>query len=258
VLNSVLILGRNGGSDNFVILRKLRSGFFEFDLQILFSDHGSDDVLFVVNIPWSLDGFHSVFLLHNGLSLNGVVVEDFVLSIDESDLQIFLFNDGLDDGLVDVLVCRKRDFSFVDEIVDLGGSENGLETFLHFSSLDDIQLLGDFFDSGLDDGLVVGLVSVDGDCSGFLLEGGLDREGFLSLDHSVGFLFEFGNELLDFLVDRGTDHYSLSQGLHLFVLDHSRLADYSLRDHFGLGHESLRDYLGLRDHLVGFNVRFGN
>lgn len=70
VLNGVLVLSINCWSDNSLVLRKLRSRFLEFNLQILSCDHRSDNVLFVVYISRSFDGFSAEFFLYNGFSFN--------------------------------------------------------------------------------------------------------------------------------------------------------------------------------------------
>lgn len=106
MLNCILILRLNSWSDNLLILRKFRFWFFEFYLQVFSCNHWSYDILFVVNISWSLNGFSSEFFLNNWLSFNWFVFNHSISSIYKSNLHTFLFNDWLNNGLIYVFVRR--------------------------------------------------------------------------------------------------------------------------------------------------------
>lgn len=119
VLDGVRVLVLDCWSDDGFVLGKLGSRLIEFDLEALSGQHRSDDVLFVVNVSWSLDCLFSVFLLYQGFSLNLLSLNNFILSWNEADFDALFLDNGLNDGLTDVLVRRKREFSGVNELLYL-------------------------------------------------------------------------------------------------------------------------------------------
>lgn len=126
VLNSILILRVNSWSCNFLILRKFRFRFYKFDLQVFSSDHWSYNVLFVVNITWSLNCLSSELFLDNRLSFNWFVFNNSVSSINESNLYTFLFDNWLDNRLINIFVGRKRYLSSVHKSFNFSRSVNRL------------------------------------------------------------------------------------------------------------------------------------
>lgn len=254
MLDGVGVLVFDRGSDDGFILRELRSRLIEFHLETLFGQHWSDYVLFVVNVPWSHDSLFPILFLNNWLSFNPVSLHHFVWSRHEADFDIFLLNNRLDDGLTHVLVCGKRDLSGVDILVIFRLLVNGLESFLHFSAFNDIELFGDFIDFGLDDSLKVGLVSLDGKSPGLEFAFGLNWELPLSLDNFVLFWNILRNQLLYFLVDLRLNHDSLSKRLHIFLGDYLRLSHDSLSDDFWVGLVPLSDDFRLCLDVSGNNL----
>lgn len=104
VLNCVLILRINSWSSNLLILWKFRFWLFKLDLQVFSSNHWSYDILFVVNISWSLYSFSSEFFLNNWLSFYWFVFDYSVSSVNESNLNTFLFHNRLNDRLINIFV----------------------------------------------------------------------------------------------------------------------------------------------------------
>lgn len=106
VLKSVLVGSFNSRSDDFIVLSKGRFWFIKVNLKMFFGDIRSNDILAVINITRSFNGFFSVFLLDNRLSFNSLIVINSILSIYKSDFEIFFLNNRLDDGLVDIFIGR--------------------------------------------------------------------------------------------------------------------------------------------------------
>lgn len=100
--------------DYFVIGFKNRFGFIVFNGQMFFSETGSDNILSVIDISWSLNSFSSHFVLINGLLLNSSIINKIILSLDKLNLQIFFFINRLDDWLIDYLISRKRYFLLIN------------------------------------------------------------------------------------------------------------------------------------------------
>lgn len=69
--------------DYFVIGFKNRFGFIVFNGQMFFCETGSDNILSIINISWSLDSFSSQFILINGLLLNSSLINKIIFSLDK-------------------------------------------------------------------------------------------------------------------------------------------------------------------------------
>ena len=100
--------------DYFVIGFKNRFGLIVFNGQMFFSETGSDNILSIIDIPWSLDSFSSQFILINGLLLNSSLINKIIFSLDKLNLQIFFFINRLYDWLIDYLTSRKRYFLLIN------------------------------------------------------------------------------------------------------------------------------------------------
>lgn len=87
--------------DNFFVLSENGFGFVEFNSNVLFGNVRPDDVLLEVNIAWFGDSLFSESFLNDWLSGNGLCFENLVFSLDNFHLEVFSFENGLNDGLVD-------------------------------------------------------------------------------------------------------------------------------------------------------------
>ena len=213
---------------------------------MFFSNVRSDNILSIVNVARSLNALLSVLVLNNRLSADGLILINSIFSIDESDLQVFFFDNRLDDRLVHIFVRRKRNRSSVDVVFYLSRSHDGVESFFDFASLSHLKLFSNFVDGGLNNGLVVSLVAGNkyvSDSSFLGVFGG--KSNSLGFDNLVLLLYELRNYLFDLLVDSGSHNNSLSKGL-----------DDLLGDDFGLSNNSFSNYLRVSRVPLSNDLRF--
>lgn len=160
---------------------------------MFFSNHGSNDILFVVNIPRSFDSFFSVFFLVNWFPFNVISINGFVLTRNKFNLDIFLFDNWLDNRLINVFVCRKRKLSSINIVLNLGLFVDGFQCLFDFSTFENIKLFSNLFNSRLYNILVNNLISINCNSSWFKFVLSLNWQTFLSFNNSVFFLHKFRN-----------------------------------------------------------------
>lgn len=218
---------------------------------MFFGNIRSNDVLRIVNISRSFNGFFSVFVLDNRLSFNSIIIINSVFPIDKSDLQIFFFNNRLDDRLVDVPIGRKRNTSGIDFVFNFSRSENGSEGFLDFSSLFDLELFGVLINSGLDNSLIVSLIARNEDVFyGSFVGIFSGKNSTFSINDLIILLNELRHDLFNLLVDLRLDDNSLSKRFDNLFSHNFGFSNNSFSNDFWVSRVSLSDDFGFHSNIL--------
>lgn len=244
VRNGVRVLGSDSWSGDGIIFRKSWFRLFKVDLEVSFVNIRSDNILFVVNISWSLYGFFSIFILNNRLSFDWFGIINVVLSSNEFDLKIFFFNNWLDNWLVNIFIGWERNVLNVDIVFNFNRFVEWGQNFFVFSSLFDLELFGDFVYARLDNCLIVNLVTWNVNISNSLFRRVLGWENSsLSFNNLVILLNELWDQLFDLLVNSWLNNNSLSKRFDNLIGYYFRFTNNSFGNNLRISRVSLSNDL---------------
>lgn len=203
----------------------------EIDLQVSLVNIWSNNILFVVNITWFLDSLFSVFVLDDWLSSNVFSIVNIVFSINESNREIFLFNNWLNDWLINVFVRRKLNILNIDVVFNLNWFVNWSQDFFIFTSLFNLKLFSDFINSWFNDILNMSNIAWNIYVSDSLFSRVFGwKNSSISVNYLIILLNELRNQLFDLLVDSWSNNDSLSSWFDYLISNNFRFSDNSFGD----------------------------
>lgn len=200
-------------------------------------------IIIDVTLLFGLDYFE--FWLNNWFSNNRFVFLDIIFIIYEINFELFLFNYGFNNRLVDIFSRIQRIFSDSNFLFRLNIFNNCIQNFFFFRCSSYVEDFLDFVDLWFNNSLNHSLITLNINIFRNFLRSILNWE---RLFFNINFLFfslKYWNEFLNSLIDLRLNNDSLSERFEKLFLNNFWFSHDSFSNNLRIGGVSFGDYFWL-------------